>query len=104
MDLFDRLIKDTDSYIRTSADRAAKLHDKMGVDFEFFEGTTIALTSEMCYDIYRDLIKEIINQKITVASKYGLLVIVVPVSNPETKQVALNLQLGIIFPDSITAV
>jgi hypothetical protein len=98
MDIVEKFIHDTQSYIKLSAKRAAEAFSKFNVNFEFFEGTKMQLTEEMCEKVYKDLIHDILHQQITCAARYGLLVIIVPVNKPNNKM-ALNLQLGVIFPD-----
>jgi hypothetical protein len=97
MNDIDKMISDAEGYIKSASESSAKAFEKAGMNFNFFGGT-MTLSPEMCAQIYRDMIREMLAKQSPIAQKYCLTVVIIPVKDKDG-DTALSLQLGLIWPN-----
>ena len=93
-------IRETQTYITNSAQHASDVHKKLDIEFEFFKGIKTDLTPAMCEDVYKELVRTLLDNSVPIGSKYGLMAAVLPVKQLEDGKILFSLQLGVIFPDA----
>lgn len=90
----DKLIAVTEEYIKTSAENASKVFELLNFNHQFFEGTTIGMTSKMCEETYKDIIRDLAMKNAIAGQRYGLFVLIALLDDDR-----FNLQLGLTFPE-----
>jgi hypothetical protein len=94
-----KLLEVEKQYIRNCAKYAAVLYKGLGVKYEMFEGTSLELSPELCENIYKDLLSDIVKSNCLIGNKFGLTATIIPLQEVETKRVCFNVNLGVIFPN-----
>lgn len=93
-----KLLNEMDEYLKKSSEYASGFFISNKIEFEFFQGTKMEMTPDVCESVYRNIIEELIKSQGMFLSKYGLSCAVIPIN--QNDNVYLTLHLGISFPMS----
>ncbi len=94
-----KLFGDLDSYIKQSSLRASYFFKMIDYKHEFFEGAIMDVSPETCEIIYKELLENLIEKEAFIGQKHGLLAAIIP-----RDKVLVNVELGVVFPDTKSGV
>ena len=96
----DKIIRYMDDYIKEASKKVSDFYSRENISFGIFEGTKMELTPTMCERIYKDLIKELVENKVAGGCKMGLCVVLAPSKGKVPDgSVAVKFRLGVLLPD-----